>query len=393
MEFKQKKAKLSLPKHHNKDHIKEESTPSTNEQKKSIVTTPLRTNRYSEDEESPYFPCSTQEMREDVDVLWDYNSPKSRFKANRVRSHKRVNIQNSPKVILQRYPSNNNEKMKQDFCKLREELRALKAEIAKPVHEDSLILSPQDEEDYRNTVEMPEVEQFDQLNYESDFEDPFNDDMDDKLLLFSQQVEENLKKSDTINVQNNCDNEVVYNRFEINSGQRSRTKRESDVFNDSFGNMLSQNEDVFEQMTQVYEYPKYKHKDLCIDQSNKKSNVLPRCVSENVMSSDVRGKVEWHRTQSFESYTYSQITQEKLQEIEKKRLEAKAKREAKKVSDSSLRCSSEEIEKKRRQALAKLELKRQQEFIERKKQEALKRREENRKKSASQVKSSLTTRL
>lgn len=58
-----------------------------------------------------------------------------------------------------------------------------------------------------------------------------------------------------------------------------------------------------------------------------------------------------------------------------------------------VQCSSEEIERKRQEALAKREAKKQQEIIERKRQEALKRLELTRKKNASNVRSSLTSRL
>lgn len=57
------------------------------------------------------------------------------------------------------------------------------------------------------------------------------------------------------------------------------------------------------------------------------------------------------------------------------------------------KCSPEEIERKRREAVAKREAKRQQEIIERKRQEALKKLEIRRKKNATMVKSSLTNRL
>lgn len=57
------------------------------------------------------------------------------------------------------------------------------------------------------------------------------------------------------------------------------------------------------------------------------------------------------------------------------------------------KCSLDEIERKRLEALAKREAKRQQEFIERKRQEALKKLEIRRKKNATMVKSSLTNRL
>lgn len=60
---------------------------------------------------------------------------------------------------------------------------------------------------------------------------------------------------------------------------------------------------------------------------------------------------------------------------------------------AQVQCSTKEIEKKRQEALAKREARRQQEIIERKRQEALKRLEISRKKNAQIVKSSLTSRL
>lgn len=56
-------------------------------------------------------------------------------------------------------------------------------------------------------------------------------------------------------------------------------------------------------------------------------------------------------------------------------------------------CSSAEIERKRQEALAKREARKQQGMIEKKRQDALKRLEINRKKNAQIVKSSLTSRL
>lgn len=58
-----------------------------------------------------------------------------------------------------------------------------------------------------------------------------------------------------------------------------------------------------------------------------------------------------------------------------------------------IQCSMEEIEQKRLQALAKREAKRQQDIIEQKRQEAVRRLEMNRKKNATAIKSSLSSRL
>ncbi|RZB54406.1 Agro virD5 domain containing protein [Asbolus verrucosus] len=107
-----------------------------------------------------------------------------------------------------------------------------------------------------------------------------------------------------------------------------------------------------------------------------------------------------------EAVNHSQISLPKntLDEIERKRLEAKARLEAKKKQEQSsyinssaaaspTKCSSKEIEKKRQQALAKLEAKRLQDIVEKNRQEALKRLQVTRMKKANLVKSTLTKRL
>ncbi|ERL87599.1 hypothetical protein D910_04990 [Dendroctonus ponderosae] len=418
------KVKTSLKRRESLDLFKDEDINQNN-----ATSTPVRSHNRSEDEDSPLFAYSTQEMREEVDVLWDYSSPKSSKPKTVRKSKKKLILHQSPKVAC-RQPSNNSNQIKQDLLKLREELKALKAEMAKPDHEESLILSPREEEDYRESVQGLEQIIEEQPVCESDFEDPFDDNMDDQLIMFSQQVENQIQKGNiesgasniivpkpgkTVystceqpNIENklktNCDSTVgtVVDHHPVNnhiSISKSRCARGNDDFNDSFDQVLSQlKDDDFSQITQVFSPPEYIKAGI-VSIVDKKPKVFPRCVSEEASKSkSMQNKVQWHRTQSFESYSSCHFSKQKIDEIEKKRLEAIARLEAKKkqpadISDSPLKCSPEEIEKKRLQALAKLEAKRQKDIIEKKKQDALKRREERRKTSASQVKSSLSTRL
>lgn len=91
--------------------------------------------------------------------------------------------------------------------------------------------------------------------------------------------------------------------------------------------------------------------------------------------SDNIGKTGFNRTKSFDVPGASQkciLPQSKLDEIERKRLEALAKREAKKKQETVTLISDDEIEKKRREAIAKREAKKLQEMVERNRQEALK---------------------
>ncbi|XP_066260775.1 uncharacterized protein [Euwallacea similis] len=354
--------------------------PQNNEPKTPASTNSSR----SEDEFSPYFPCLTQENRDDVDVLWDYNSPReSKPRTVIVRkSKKRLDMQqHSPKVAIKRHLSNNNDQIKQDFCKLREELRALKAEIARPDHE-SLVLSPREEEAFKDMSEETHIKE--------DVESVFDDDMDEKLIMFSQQVELEIERA-----------ERGFSGSSSSIESPKYNAQNSETFNDS----LVVDDSVFEQLTQVADIKQCKPTSS-VPKTDKNSKVFPRSVSENNMQCSstlqtVSRKVEWHRTQSFETYT-KELSKDILLEIERKRLEAKAKLHAKKmyipttspeITDSLLRCSSKEIERKRLEAKAKLEAKRQQELIEKKKQEAVKRREEVQRKQVEQVKSLLSGRL
>ncbi|XP_076269081.1 uncharacterized protein LOC143201730 [Rhynchophorus ferrugineus] len=363
------------------------------------VNTPVRIINLSEEEDSPYFPSCTQETHEDVDVLWDWNSPQSKPKATiKRRSRKRLNL-HVPKVPLQRHLSgNNSQQLKHDFDKLKEDMRILKEEIARPDHEESLILSPREEAVFKaDTMHVPayveDMSAFEGMMEEEHckesakclLDNVFNDDLEDQLILCSQRLEIEL-----------CDESKQQEKVDGVSSLHSQT---TDLLNDTLEKLLAENETDFDQPTQLQKFKPTKNN----------SKVFPRSNSENICSQV--GKFEWHRTQSFENYDAS-ISKDLLEEIERKRLEAKAKLEAKRkheipfsqtndAADSKftfllegpLKCSQDEIEKKRLQALAKLEAKRQQDLIQKKKLDALKRLEQSRRKNALSVKHSLSKKL
>lgn len=352
-------------------------------------STPIRRN-ISDEEESPYFPCSTQEVNEDVDVLWDWNSPQAKPKVPfKRKSKKRLDLQ-PPKAPLRRHLSASSEQIKHDFDKIREELRALKDEIAQPDHEESLMLSPREEAAFKSEdvhgfiddvsvfVNMLEESPKRPSKYDSD-DAIFNDGLEDQLILCSQRIESDLLQANPVK----CDKE--------NSVESSKSKpvcpNITDTLNNTLEDILCQAGSDFDELTQIVDIKNFEKKQI----------TFPRSNSENTSSQT--GKVEWHRTQSFETYNAT-ISKETIKEIERKRLEAKAKLEAKRkhepiteFTDSPIKCSPEEIEKKRLQALAKLEAKRQQDVIEKNKREALKRLELNRIKNATQAKSLLYKKL
>ncbi|CAH2009927.1 unnamed protein product [Acanthoscelides obtectus] len=211
--------------------------------------------------------------------------------------------------------------------------------------------------------------------------DFFDDELDDQFLMLSQQVERNLVMP--IPIVGNESNRLKSLTFKKVTNTQS-------ALDGTFNSLL---------------------KDVEMDASNYSSanRNIPSTLKHtksDTFSDNAKlrtGKFEFHRTQSFEMANIENITAESgdvSKEIEKKRLEALAKLKSKQqisqvTNDvtSPMQCSPEEIEKKRREALAKREAKRQQEIIDRKRQEALKRLEMNRMKNATNVKSSLTSRL
>ncbi|XP_063918533.1 uncharacterized protein LOC135133914 [Zophobas morio] len=356
----------------------------------SVATTPIKNGHVNADTDySPlYFPL-TQETNEEIDVLWDWHSPQTSQRKR--RTQKRLIPAQSPKFPLKRHPSNNNNT--QNFERLRNELKILQEELAMPDDESCLCVSPQQEmEIKRDESNILSLEQ----NCD-EFEDLFNDSIDEELVLCSQKIEQELESKSGINnarvdlSTNICDNTEInslinkYNDKKIITSNRDLAQESFDI---SFDTFRTEDRNLGVQVS--------KHSKLTLQRT---LSDIP--VNKTNVIHTASGKLEFHRTKSFELAglnTHNQnLSKTTLDEIERKRLEAKAKLELKKQKDTFIRspdkCSPEEIEKKRLQALAKLEAKRIQDIVEKKRQEALKRLQISRMKNASQVKSTLTTRL
>ncbi|XP_050504406.1 uncharacterized protein LOC126883198 isoform X2 [Diabrotica virgifera virgifera] len=298
-----------------------------------------------DNENSPLPIACTQETNENVDVVWDWNSPQA--KRHPRKCQKRLLVQ-SPKVPLKRHPSSSSA---QDLEKLREELQRLKNELAVPDHEESLQLSPVEEAAYKTFTPIEEgpAQEF------HDFEigDFMDDGLNEQLFAFSQQVEDNLQSD---------------NKFSpVRDAQTPNIDMETLTQTSDSGDFQT-NDDMYSS-------------------------------SQKIISTS-SGKMEFYRTKSFEmaNNINSESVPKKCtqEEVEYKRKLALAKLESKRKADKVLsptKCSLQQIEEKRLQALAKIESKKQQEIIEKKRQEALKRLELRQQKNAIMVKSSLVSRL
>lgn len=80
-----------------------------------------------DDDQSFSISC-TQEIDEDVDVIWDWNSPQANNKISRVRFKKQTRLYppQSPKLTVKRHTSNT---QIPKFDKLKEEVEALREEL------------------------------------------------------------------------------------------------------------------------------------------------------------------------------------------------------------------------------------------------------------------------
>ncbi|KAJ8973388.1 hypothetical protein NQ317_012104 [Molorchus minor] len=355
----------------------------------------------SENGDSPVHIACTQEGANNFDVVWDWNSPQAKQAPKRKQNRF---ITRSPKIPLKRHPSNNN---MQNFEKLREELLSLREEISVPDNEDCLVLSPLQESEYKNIRDFENVKTANKLpeisNSQNCYDDLFNDDVDEQLVLCSQRIEAfiNLEygKSNvpcakpsndakissrqynfTNNIKSAADNNLhIPDMNHVNvpgsiSSDNKTTENYCKTGDDSFGRVL----DEFKlESNESFMATVMKTEDTVNKrQSTEKKIKLARTNSENQYNTlpQTTTKFEFSRTRSFDltllEDTKDKIPQSKLDEIERKRLEALAKLEAKRKQGPSnipVKCTPEEIEQKRQQALAKREAKRQQELIERKK--------------------------
>lgn len=230
----------------------------TNQESKLEHNVKFLNSKITENESPGYLPC-TQEGFENIDVVWDWNSPQSKKVPK--KSQKRLAL--SPKTtILKRNLSNNSI---QGLEKLQEELRLLKEQIAVPEHEESLILSPIEEADYKNVNESNSIHNIELENFINQADDFFDDSLDEQLIICSTQVESGLNNVGTISAISKINNSHVYNNVE---GATVNIKDTSDFLN--FNNVARNSE---------------------LQKLKKLSN-----TNNNVTI----GKVEFYRTQSFE---------------------------------------------------------------------------------------------
>lgn len=120
---------------------------------------------------SPIFSQYTQEDRENIDVIWDWNSPQSK---PRTYKHKMKTVHNSPKLPVKRHPSNNQIEV---FNKLKEEFEMLKNEHINS-ESNELASNTQKKLNCRGITNLDDI---------------FNDSMEEQLLICSQNAEHQLQ--------------------------------------------------------------------------------------------------------------------------------------------------------------------------------------------------------
>lgn len=230
----------------------------------------------AESESPGYIPC-TQEGFENIDVVWDWNSPQS--KRVQKKRQKRLSLSQSPKTTLKRHLSNNSV---QGFEKLQEELRLLKEEIAVPEHEESLVLSPIEEAEYKNHLnDSNSIHNIELENYINEAEDFFNDSLDEQLLTCTTQIENKLNEFSS----KNCDN----SNYKSNNNQQIKP----------VSNITSNIQQHSKMNSNTVSFiDNFEFEDSFANHENTVISKLHKNKTENAI--DSVGKVEFHRTQSFE---------------------------------------------------------------------------------------------
>lgn len=267
--------------------------------------------------ESPgYLPC-TQEEFENIDVVWDWNSPQS--KRIPKKSQKRLALPSSPKKTLKRHLSNNSI---QGFEKLQAELRLLKEEIAIPEHEESLVLSPVEEAEYKcvnNPDSIHNIELEDFINENEDF---FDDSFNEQLLECTTQIEDQLNEIHKP-LPSFCNNTLSSNRSTnhlenlknipshikeikqesnippLSLGKKTNTNRVGNL--DNIPSLKKEHESYQLQNNIFYGKQDFNNLDESLQIFSGRNNLK----SDNTFITV--GKVEFHRTQSFEMSTLEHL--------------------------------------------------------------------------------------
>lgn len=192
-----------------------------------------------------------------------------------------LNVPKSPKKTLKRHISSNS------FEKIQEELRLLKEEIAVPEHEESLVLSPIEEADYKNGNSS--INTIDLENFINETEDFFNDSFDEQLLVCTTQIESQL--NEVTATSSHCDNK----KNDLNFKSVDKKLKQGPIITLPPSNAKMKNQDKFNIIENIIHFEENY-------QNNKNSNFK---AEYNNLDSTVPtfGKVEFHRTQSFEIST------------------------------------------------------------------------------------------
>lgn len=308
------------------------------ETKNPLNTTPINRRSYQKDDtdeetSSPFVLRFTQDScDDDMDVIWDWDSPKSH--GNRHIHRKRI-LQSSPNIPRKHVM---NEKSQPKFNSLKAELE----QLANSLHN-------QETKDVFVKPKTPEPENTDDL---------FGDDiLDEEMFKCSQQIEEsiNIKKMCTSVLSNNN----LVNKFE------NKFMGDTTIQDDSFDCFLEEiKDDEIELFSQQSGGSEFDHptQPLIIDDPKPPINRKPDAASPRSIA----------RTNSvpakfLSKLSTSSITSSTFQRTKSEDLGAKPSQ-----------CSPEEIEKKRLEAKAKLEFKRKEKEIEKKRLEALERLKRNR---------------
>ncbi|XP_044745428.1 uncharacterized protein LOC123307258 [Coccinella septempunctata] len=380
------------------------------------------------------------DSQENVDVSWDWDSPKNiRPKVLRVKKRE-IQIHKSP--ILAPKKTSQKDHIK-NYEKLKQELQALRDEIART--DDCLPLSPVDEQMFREESVNTDINSFIEEQYyhienqeiealktekqitkqcvNKTVNELFDDDYDEQLYLCTQMIEENLNgfnKTENYKINGNhtiYTNDVNKN-IEISSSEKQHAQNSEDAGCSNFisvdlvnreKNLESKSiDDSFDALLLEF---KDEDIDTLSQTTDKHSSIVPhkfqsknttnlsfkRTISDaNVQyisqasAPPTLHKTGFQRTQSFDN---DNLPKHVMEDIERKRKEALARLMERKdkekrllltptnsSSDNSImKCSPDEIEKKRLQAKAIREAK-QRDIIERNRQEAIRRLKMNRRK-------------